>query len=680
MEAMMDVYKREYKKVGMQYLLAFPMQIAEQVRQGVEETDSFKQECADVNKKVETVLQLLRQAARVYSSSSSTTTTTKLQQQSSPRGGLQLYERPTRHIMLQVTKALYRALVLVRKCKKIGILMMVISSITNTTADFKNANLSLGNSIADITWLLSISAYGEDRPEVSGFPPIASADPVLATVWEQVSIVQFGTPDKKAEAADYLGTCAKGNQRYLKIIVQEEGVPPLLRLLKEGTLSGQEAAARALGQLARDPGRIKSMVEDGAPAAFVHVLGNHATSMKVQIEVARAISLFASQDEEVQNELASLGAIRLLVALLAHDLIDDTALKVTNNKSPSFHSIVQSLGEQKVQADGDCDSGQASTQDLTGQTGNHLDTDLEPAPVGLEPGSVVTPGRRSTTYCQSTRQTSALHQGNQNPQDKLEDPEIKLILKAEAAHALWKLAANNVNNSKLITDTCALLCFSKLIETGHRTVKYNSIMAIMEITAAAEKDSKFRTTAFRINSAAVKAVVECLLQVLEAEADEPNLQAPCAKALGSLAHIFPARDRAQITALTRALGSENRKVAAECAIALSKFANKENYLHLEHSKTILEQGATDHLVQLVSFGDEGDANGKIHALQLLCFLSLHAATSDDALAATLPALLTVRHSPLLTKHENIRPLLMNAISKLKLYQSGSSHVRATYVP
>ncbi|CAM6005168.1 unnamed protein product [Sphagnum balticum] len=604
MEAMMDVYKREYKKVGMQYLLAFPMQIAEQVRQGVEENDSFKQECADVNKKVETVLQLLRQAARVYSSSSTTTTTTKLQQ-SSPRGGLQLYERPTRHIMLQVTKALYRALVLVRKCKKIGILMMVISSITNTTADFKNANLSLGNSIADITWLLSISAYGEDRPEVSGFPPIASADPVLATVWEQVSIVQFGTPDKKAEAADYLGTCAKGNQRYLKIIVQEEGVPPLLRLLKEGTLSGQEAAARALGQLARDPGRIKSMVEDGAPAAFVHVLGNHATSMKVQIEVARAISLFASQDEEVQNELASLGAIRLLVALLAHDLIDDTALKVTNNKSPSFHSIVQSLGEQKVQADGDCDSGQASTQDLT---------------------------------------------------------------------------ANNVNNSKLITDTCALLCFSKLIETGHRTVKYNSIMAIMEITAAAEKDSKFRTTAFRINSAAVKAVVECLLQVLEAEADEPNLQAPCAKALGSLAHIFPARDRAQITALTRALGSENRKVAAECAIALSKFANKENYLHLEHSKTILEQGATDHLVQLVSFGDEGDANGKIHALQLLCFLSLHAATSDDALAATLPALLTVRHSPLLTKHENIRPLLMNAISKLKLYQSGSSHVRATYVP
>ncbi len=159
-----------------------------------------------------------------------------------------------------------------------------------------------------------------------------------------------------------------------------------------------------------------------------------------------------------------------------------------------------------------------------------------------------------------------------------------------------------------------------------------------------------------------------------------TVQAACAKALGSLAHIFPARAGAQITALTRALGSENSKVAAECAIALSKFANKENYLHSQHSKTILEQGATDHLVQLVSFGDEGDANGKIHALRLLCFLSLHAATSDDVLAATLPALLTVSRSRFLTKHENIRPLLMTAISKLKALSIGGSHGRATYVP
>jgi hypothetical protein len=294
MEAEMDIYELEYRKIGMRYLLAFPMQIAEQVRQGVEETDCFKQECADMNKKVETVLQLLRQAARVYSCS--TTTTTKLQQ-SSPRGGLQLYERPTRRIMLQVTKALYRALVLVRKCKKIGILRMVISSIT--TADFRYGNQLLGSSIADITWLLSISAHGEDRPEVSGLPPIASADPVLGTVWELVSIVQFGTPDKKAEAADYLGTCAKGNQGYVKIIVREEGVPPLLRLLKEGTLSGQEAAARALVQLARDPERIKSMVKDGAPAAFVHVLGNHATSMKVQVGILVPIYLISTKSPSV---------------------------------------------------------------------------------------------------------------------------------------------------------------------------------------------------------------------------------------------------------------------------------------------------------------------------------------------------------------------------------------------
>jgi hypothetical protein len=98
------------------------------------------------------------------------------------------------------------------------------------------------------------------------------------------------------------------------------------------------------------------------------------------------------------------------------------------------------------------------------------------------------------------------------------------MLKAEAAHALWKLAKNNIKNSKQITDTRALLCFAKLIETDHGMVKYNSIMAIMEIAAAAERDKELRRAAFKTNSTAVKAVVECLLRVLEQEADKPDLQ------------------------------------------------------------------------------------------------------------------------------------------------------------
>jgi hypothetical protein len=71
----------------------------------------------------------------------------------------------------------------------------------------------------------------------------------------------------------------------VKIIIEEGGVPPLLRLLKEGTVSGQEAAAQALGRLARDQERIKAMRQEGSSAVFVHILGNHVASMKVQVGV-----------------------------------------------------------------------------------------------------------------------------------------------------------------------------------------------------------------------------------------------------------------------------------------------------------------------------------------------------------------------------------------------------------
>ncbi|KAH9565872.1 hypothetical protein CY35_04G100400 [Sphagnum magellanicum] len=612
LEARMEVYKLKHMELRIEDLLAFPLQIAEHVRMGVAEANSFKQECADMSKKVERLVQLLRQAARFSSGNN----------MNNYSAGL--YERPTKRIMLEVTKALERVLVLVKKCKRSGILKRVMT-ITNT-ADFRKVNLLLESSIGDVTWLLNISTSGEDRPEYIGLPPIAATDPILGLVWEQISIVHVGTPDQKADAAVNLENLAKDNERNVQIIIEEGGVLPLLWLLKEGTVSGQEAAARALGQLARDQEQVKAMRDVGACATFTHILGNHATSMKVQVA----------------------------------------------NKSTSIHSIVKTIGQKKTVGSG-AGGGNASTTDLDQQM-DDFNKKMGEKQVPVLDGST------NSTHCQKvypTKQASALHQGNQNHRDK-EDPKIKVMLKAEAAHALWKLAKNNIKNSKQITDTRALLCFAKLIETDHGMVKYNSIMAIMEIAAAAERDKELRRAAFKTNSTAVKAVVECLLRVLEQEADKPDLQAPCAKALGSLAHIFPAPARPQITALTIALGSEEPNVAAEGAIALCKFADNDNYLHMEHSRTILEAGATDHLVQLVNFGEP---YGQIHALRLLCYLSLNAADSDVlGKAATLPALLTFSRSQLLTKHEDIRQLLMDAIAKLELYQLGSSHGRPNSVP
>lgn len=218
--------------------------------------------------------------------------------------------------MLEVLKALEKALGLVKKCKRSGMLRRVMT--ITTTTDFRKVNLWLESSIGDVTWLLNISSSGDERSEFAGLPPIASTDPVLALVWEQVSIVHVGTAEEKADGAEYLGNLAKGNERNVKIIIEEGAAPPLLRLLKEGTIPGQEAAATALGHLARDKERVRQLRTEGASSVFSHILGSHSTSMKVQLQVARVVAKFASLDEEAQGELAQQGAIRLLVALLAH--------------------------------------------------------------------------------------------------------------------------------------------------------------------------------------------------------------------------------------------------------------------------------------------------------------------------------------------------------------------------
>lgn len=264
MEARMESYKLHHMELNIEDLLAFPIQVADAIRKGVEETDSFREECAGLNKKVERLVQYLRQAARFSTANASG-----------------LYERPTRRIMLEVLKALERALGLVKKCKRSGILKRVMT--ITTTADFKKVNHSLEGSIGDVRWLLNISSSGDDRSEYAGLPPIASTDPVLALVWEQISIVHVGTPEERADAAAYLGTLAKDNERNVKIIIEEGGVAPLLRLLKEGVVAGQESAARALGLLARDSQRVQEMRKEGASSVFIHILGSPQVSMKAQV-------------------------------------------------------------------------------------------------------------------------------------------------------------------------------------------------------------------------------------------------------------------------------------------------------------------------------------------------------------------------------------------------------------
>ena len=265
----------------------------------------------------------------------------------------------------------------------------------------------------------------------------------------------------------------------------------------------------------------------------------------MQLQAAWAMSVFASQDEEAQVELGAQGAIRLLVAILAHDTIVVERAPSKPNSNNSIHSIVQTNishmrskpGSQSSQHLGYIDETSDILMDLPpgpqlalkpGAVLAHITSSAKNSPANMFHGAVLTHMKSAAQPLASpenvfpgTRMTASLRQTTLR--EKV-DPETKLGLKVQAAHALWKLAVNNIKNCKLITDTCALLCFAKLIETGDGDLKYNSIMAVMEIAAAAERDPELRRSAFKTNSPSAKAVVQRLLIALRDENEEPDLQ------------------------------------------------------------------------------------------------------------------------------------------------------------
>lgn len=525
-----------------------------------------------------------------------------------------------------------------------------VITITNAS-DFRRLNQHLENSVVDVQWLLSVSASGEDRPALIGMPPIASTDPILALVWEHISIVHVGNDDERAQGASCLADLAK-DDRSAKIIVEEGGVAPLLRLLREGTVAGQEESARALGCLASDRERVQKMRMESATSVFAQILG-HA-SMKVQAMVAWALSEFCDRDEESQNECAAAGGIRLLVYLLAHEVDDSN--KNDSNKAGLYNVIKNTMEHPQ---------GSAGKPPVRPRVDSSYRSSAKVQPVSVEPRNYGTeawssPGEnaRTESFPSSLRTTSKSSRDN-------EDPETKLRLKVQVARAIWKLAQNNVKNSKLITDTRALLCFAKLIETGKGEVQVNSINAVMAICSSAEKSSEIRKAAFKTTAPAAKAVVDQLIRVIES--GEPVVQEPCLVAIGCLARTFSAPIVRIIGPITKALKTLDPKVAAEAAFALYKFVHPKNYHHVEHSRTILELNGAQ---LLVSWLTNQDPNTQKKALMLLCCLSVNApdhAALAQAMVRT--RLENMTRSTVVTQNPELRNALIDALSRLEVYQA-----------
>jgi hypothetical protein len=604
--------------------LSYPILLAERIRSAIDETDSFKLECSEVWKQVERLLQMLRTVVRFAATSP-------------------LYERPVRRVTAETAKNLERALTLVRKCKRRSILHRVVTIVSAT--DFRKVLSYLDASVGDMKWLLSI-IDGESGSGINlALPPIASNDPILSWVWSFIGSIQMGQLNDKIEGTNELASLAQDNDRNKKIIVEEGGVPPLLKLLKEATSpTAQIAAATCLCYLANDLERVRVIVNEVGVPAVVQVLAD--SPIRVQTLAANLVARMARHDPVAQEDFARENAIRPLVTLLSFDTFMDEQLgngQLSNGRQ-SIHSIFQINKELGKKSTDRSSTGGSSRQFANSHSNSYYFTE------GSSRG------------------------GNYRKERENEDPAVKLQLKVSCAEALWMLAAGSVSNSRKITETKGMLCLAKIIEKEQGELQQNCLMTIMEITAAAESNADLRRAAFKTNSPPAKAVVEQLLRIIK-EVNSPPMQIPAIKSIGSLARTFPARETRVIEPLVAQLSNRDIDVADEAAVALTKFASPDNFLYVEHSKKIIEFDAVPAVMKLLR---SNEVNHMHHALTLLCYLALHAGSSESLEQARV--LLALEGADRTTLPQHIRDLVSKAIVHLNLYHAGRNSQPLSYIP
>ncbi|KZV39680.1 Armadillo repeat only 1 [Dorcoceras hygrometricum] len=647
-------------------ILAKPIQLADEVIKWSDGASSFRQDCLEIKAKTEKLAGLLRQAARASSD---------------------LYERPTRRIIDDTEQVLDKALTLVFKCRANGFrrIFTIIPA-----AAFRKISQQLENSIGDVSWLLRVSTPADDRDdEYLGLPPIAANEPILCLIWEQIAILCSSTLEERADAAASLVSLARDNDRYGKLIVEEGGVPPLLKLAKEGRQEGQENAARAIGLLGRDPESVEHIVNSGVCQVFAKILKEG--HMSVQVVVAWAVSELAAHHPKCQDHFAQNNTIRLLVSHLAFETIQEHSKYLISKQNMSIHTVVMANSNSNTTKNGD------------GSAVRHVDEDKQFQsqilhPMGSESTSQMHNVVTNTVAMKSSmnpkgKTTQHSHENNTKPTHKnsktnhqqqhkhhftltgnsikgreFEDPATKAEMKAMAARALRHLCAGNITICRSITESRALLCFAVLLEKGPEEVQYNSAMALMEITAVAERDAELRRSAFKPTAPAAKAVVDQFLRIIE-KADS-ELLIPSIRSIGNLARTFRATETRFICPLVKLLDDREPEVTSEAAIALNKFASSDNFLHINHSKAIISAGGTKHLIPLIYFGEQ---MVQVPSFVLLCYLALHVPDSETlAQDDVLIVLEWATKQANLMQDKEIETLAYEGKKRLELYQSRGS--------
>lgn len=646
---------------GAKAMLAKPIQLADQVAQQAG-WQCLRTDCTELRSRATKLADLLRQAARA-----------------------ELYERPAARVMADTERALHKAAGMAARCFQSHSRLRRFFTL-NPVSGLPRTIALLDTALEDVAWLIRISSpQDDDDADLRGLPNIAQNEPVLGMIWDNIARLHTGGLAARADAAATLASLARGNPHFAKYIVEEDGVPPLVKLLKEGTDEGQEAAATALGLLCRDEDSVERLLQSGVCSVFAAALKE--PPMRVQAAVADAIASLARHSQRCQDLFAQSNAVRHLVTHLASGTIKEhsrysvgvngsrntaTAAAAAMRPLDNLHSVVLAKSRSVRQ-------GEPGSSANGNEPPNPLETSTaQQRARANQMQSVVQSAMAATnTTTNGVMHPASRHQLSSNGSSgrgsrEAEDPATKAQMKAMAAKALWMLVRGHVGICKSITESRALLCFARLLEGGDggagTDLQFYSAMAIMEITRVAEHNLALRQSAFKPSSTPAKAVVEQLLRIVR-KGDDDDLLRPCVTALGCLSRTFTASETRVICPLVELLDDREIPVMKEAVVALTKFACTENHLHVNHCKAILDAGGARHLVQLVYLGDQL----QIEALILLCYIALHVPENEElAQAGVLAVLLWASKQAHMAQDLRVEALLPEAKARLDLFQSRAS--------
>ncbi|CAI9275119.1 unnamed protein product [Lactuca saligna] len=258
-------------------ILSSPIILSDRILRAVNESKSHKLDCSDAGKKVHQLSEMLRSIVRFANSTPS------------------FYESPVRRIFSDIAINLNSTLTLVRRCRHRSIFRRFVTFVG--IADFRKLFNLLDMSIGDMKWLLGIF-------------------------------------DRGGEVAHELASLAQDSNRNKDIIVEEGGISPLLKLLKEeSSPDAQIAGAMALFSLADNQNRARLIFNEHGVPIIVHAFRN--SRIGVQIEIAKLIATMAEHDTFSQEGFARENLIGTLVTLLSFDFNNQTK-KRSKNVTPQL--------------------------------------------------------------------------------------------------------------------------------------------------------------------------------------------------------------------------------------------------------------------------------------------------------------------------------------------------------